>query len=77
MANNVVLMSLSAVGLGDPNATDTSALGLAVSVALMATFTVLVTRRADTLGITRTRAAEVTGRSPAEATDVREAVPVP
>lgn len=54
-ANNVVLMSLSAVGLGDPNATDTSVLGLGVSVALMALFAVLVTRRADAHGIVRTR----------------------
>lgn len=76
VANNVVLMSLSAVGLGDPNATDTSALGLAVSVALMAAFTVLVTRRADALGIARTRPAELGGPTPAIAADVREAAPV-
>lgn len=76
VANNVVLLSLGAVGLGDPNATDASALGLAVSVAMMAAFTVLVTRRADTLGITRTRPDGLEGRSSATATDLREAAPV-
>lgn len=76
VANNVVLMSLSAVGLADPNATDTSALGLAGSVAMLAAFTVLVTRRADTLRITRTRPAEDGDRPSAEATDVGEAAPV-
>jgi membrane protease YdiL (CAAX protease family) len=55
VANNVVLMSISALGFGDPNATDTSLLGLGVSLAMMAVFTVLVTRRADALGIARTR----------------------
>lgn len=72
VANNVVLMSLSAVGLGDPNATDTSALGLAVSVALMAAFAVLVTRRADTLTIARTRPAAVEDASTTTASDVPE-----
>ena len=60
VANNVVLMSLAALGLSDPNATDTTALGLGVSIAMMAVFTVLVTRRASLLGITRNRAASLT-----------------
>ena len=51
-------------------------LGLAVSVAMMAAFTVLVTRRADTLGITRTRPDGLEGRSSATPTDLREAAPV-
>jgi len=55
IANNVVLMSFSAVGFGDPNATDTSPLGLGVSLGMMAVFAVLVTRRADSQGIARTR----------------------
>lgn len=63
VANNVILMSLAALGLSDPNATDTSVLGLGVSVAMMAVFTVLVTRRADALGIVRTRAAAPGGVS--------------
>ena len=50
VANNVVLMSLMALGLADPNATDVSVLGLVLSVATMTTFAVLVTRRADALG---------------------------
>ena len=55
VANNVVLMSLTALGLGDPNASDTTYLGLGVSVVTMAAFAVVVTRRADALGIARTR----------------------
>lgn len=55
IANNVVLMFLSALGLGDPNATDTSALGLVVSTGMMAVFTLVIARRADSLEITRTR----------------------
>lgn len=54
VANNVVLMAISAVGLGDPNATDTDTLGLAVSLATMALFTVLVTRQAGSRGVART-----------------------
>ena len=54
VANNVVLMALTAVGLGDPNATDTTLAGLAVSLAMMTVFAVLVTRQADTRGIART-----------------------
>ena len=65
VANNVVLMSLTAFGLGDPNATDTTALGLAVSTATMVTFAVLVVRRADALGISRNRVA-VVGVRPTE-----------
>lgn len=55
VVNNVVLMSLNAAGLGNPNATDTSPAGLGVSLAIMAAFTVLATRRADSSGIARTR----------------------
>lgn len=66
VTNNVVLMALSAVGLGDPNATTTSPLGLGVSIATMAVFTVLVTRRADALGITRTRPALPSTTQPLE-----------
>lgn len=55
VANNVVLMSLSAVGFGDPNATNTTPLGLGVSVGMLVVFAVLVTRRADALGLARTR----------------------
>ena len=55
VANNVVLMSLTAVGLGDPNATDTSVAGLVVSTVMMIVFTVLVSRRADASGILRSR----------------------
>ena len=60
VANNVVLLSFTAVGLGDPNATDTTVLGLGVSAATMAVFAVLVTRRADALGVARVRPATST-----------------
>lgn len=55
VANNMVLMALSAVGLGDPNATNTTPAGLAFSLGLMAVFTVVAVRRADAMNIARTR----------------------
>ena len=61
-------MSLTAVGLGDPNSTDTSMVGLVVSTAMMIVFTVLVGRLADASGISRSRPAS------AEA-EAQEAVP--
>jgi membrane protease YdiL (CAAX protease family) len=70
VANNVVLMSLNALGLGDPNATDTTVLGLVVSIAMMAVFTVLVTRRAGSLGIARSRPA-ASSAGPALTTSAR------
>lgn len=56
VANNAVLMVASAVGLGDPNATDTSVLGLVISTALLVVFALVVVRRADALGVVRTAA---------------------
>lgn len=55
LVNNIVLMSLSAVGIGDPNANNTSTLGLVVSTGMMVVFTLVVSRSADSWGITRTR----------------------
>jgi uncharacterized protein len=56
VVNNVALMAVNAVGIGDPNATDGTPVGLAISVATMAVFTVVVTRRADRLGVASRRA---------------------
>lgn len=54
IANDVVLMSLSAVGLGDPNATDTTFAGLVVSLGLMTAFTTIVTKRTHSTRADRT-----------------------
>jgi len=55
VANNVVLMSFNALGLGDPNATDATVVDLLVSTGTMAVFAVVVTRRADALNLARRR----------------------